>query len=52
MFCGSEEERTRIRKKKKRKNKKEKNLIAAKSRLAGMKEYFKTYNYVKYFCHI
>ena len=44
MFCGlGEEERTKIRKKKK-----EKNLIAAKSGLVGMKGYLKTYNCVKY----
>ena len=49
MFRGlREEERTKIRKKKKEK-KKEMNLIAAKSGLAGMKGYFKTYNQVKYF---
>ena len=51
-----EEERTKIRKKnkekkrkKKKKEKKEINLIAAKSGLAGMKGYLKTYNRVKYF---
>ena len=45
MFCGlGEEERTKFRKKKK-----EKNLIAAKSGLIGMKGYLKTYNHMKYF---
>ena len=49
MFCGlGEEERTKIRKKKK--EKKEKNLIAAKSVLVGMKKYLKAYNHMKYFC--
>ena len=49
MFCVlGEEERTNFRKKKKGK-KKEKNLIAAKSELVGMKGYLKTYNRVKYF---
>ena len=48
MFCGLEEERTKIRKKKKEK-KKEMNLIAAKTCLVGMKEYLKTYNHMKYF---
>ena len=49
MFCGlGEEERPKLRKKKKAK--KEKNLIAAKSGLVGIKGYFKTYNRVKYFC--
>ena len=48
MCCGlGEEERTKIRKKKK--EKKEINLIAAKSRLVGMKGYRKTYNPMKYF---
>ena len=43
MFCGlGEEERTKFRKKKRKK--KEKNLIAAKSGLVGMKGYLKTYN--------
>ena len=49
MFCGlDEEERTKFRKKKRKKKeeKKEKNLIAAKSGLAGMKKYFKTYNHM------
>ena len=58
MFCSlGEEERTKIRKKKKEKKeksgkkgkKKEKNLIAAKSGLVGMKGYLKTYNHMKYF---
>ena len=45
MCCGlGEEERTKFRKKKK-----EKNLIAAKSRLVGMKGYLETYNPMKYF---
>ena len=49
MFCGlGEEERTKFRKKKKGK-KEEKNLIAAKSGLVGMKGYLKTYNPMKYF---
>ena len=49
MFCGlGEEERTKIRKKKKGKEK-EKNLIAAKSGLVGMKEYLEAYNHMKYF---
>ena len=48
MFCGlGEEGRTKFRKKKK--EKKEKNFIAAKSGLVGMKGYLKTYNHVKYF---
>ena len=48
MFCGlGEEERTKFRKKKK--EKKEMDVIAAKRGLVGMKEYFKTYNYMKYF---
>ena len=43
MFCGlGEEERTKFRKKKRKK--KEKNLIAAKSGLVGMKGYLMTYN--------
>ena len=43
MFCGlKEEERTKIWKKKK-----EKNLIAAKSGLVGMKGYLETYNQMK-----
>ena len=46
MFCGLGEERTKIRKKKKEK---EKNLIAAKSGLVGMKGYLKAYNHMKYF---
>ena len=41
MFCGLEEERTKIRKKKKEKIK-EMNLIAAKSGLVGMKGYLNT----------
>ena len=55
MCCGlGEEERTKIRKKKKgkkrkKKGKKTKNLIAAKSRLVGMKGYLETYNPMKYF---
>ena len=56
MFCGSgEEERTKIRRKKKekkkrkKKEKKEINLIAAKSKLVGMKGYLETYNPLKYF---
>ena len=57
MSCGlGEEERTKIRKKKKdtKRKKKEKkenkiNVIAAKRGLVGMKEYFKTYNYMKCF---
>ena len=48
MFCGLGEERTKIRKKKKEKER-EKNLIAAKSGLVGMKGYLKTYNHMKYF---
>ena len=48
MFCGLEEERTKIRKKK-RKKKKEINLIAAKSGLVGTKGYLKTYNHMKCF---
>ena len=45
MFCGlGEEEHTKIRKKKK-----EKNLIATKSGLVGMKGYLETYNHMKYF---
>ena len=40
MFCGLEEERTRLRK--------EKKLIAAKSGLVGIKGYIETYNRVKY----
>ena len=49
MFCGvGEEERTKFRKKKKEK-KKEKNFIAAKSGLVGMKGYLKTYHHMKYF---
>ena len=48
MFCGVEEERTKIKEEKKRK-KKEINLIAAKPRLVGMKEYLETYNPMKYF---
>ena len=47
MFRGLEEERKKIRKKKGKK--KEKNLIAAKSGLVGMKGYLKTYNHRKYF---
>ena len=55
MFCGlGEEERTGFRKNKikkmeKRKKKRKKNIIAAKTGLSGMKEYFKTYNRVKIF---
>ena len=49
MFCGLEEERTKIRKKKKKGKKKEINLIAAKSGLIGIKGYLKTYNHMKYF---
>ena len=55
MFCGlGEKERIKFRKKKKEKKekegkKKEINLIAAKSRLVGMKGYLKTYNQTKYF---
>ena len=48
MFCGlGAEERTRFRQKKWKK--KEKNHIAAKNGLVGMKGYLKTYNCVKYF---
>ena len=48
MFCGlGGEERTKFRKKKRKK--KEMNLIAAKSRLVGMKRYLETYNRMKYF---
>ena len=47
MFCGLEEEHTKI--KKKKKEKKEMNLIAAKSGLVGMKGYRKTYHPMKYF---
>ena len=59
MFCGlGEKERIKFRKKKKEKKRKKKekegkkkeiNLIAAKSRLVGMKGYLKTYNQTKYF---
>ena len=57
MFCGLEEERTKIRKKKKGKKgkkrkkneKKWKNLFAAKSGLVGIKGYLETYNPMKYF---
>ena len=45
MFCGlGEEECTKLGRKQK-----EKNLIAAKSGLVGMKRCLKTYSYVKYF---
>ena len=48
MFCGlGEKERTKFRKKKK--EKKEKNLIAAKRGLVGIKGYLKTSNGVIYF---
>ena len=48
MFCGlGEEKRTKFTKKIGKK--KEKNLIAAKSGLVGMKGYLKTYNHMKYF---
>ena len=43
MFCGLGEEKRKKLGRKKRK-KKEKNLIAAKSGLVGMKGYLKTYN--------
>ena len=46
MCCGLEEEHTKFWKKKKEK---EKNLIAAKSGLVGMKGYLETYNPMKYF---
>ena len=52
MCCGlGEEQRTKSRKKKKekKKEKKEINLIAAKSRLVGMKGYLETYNPMKFF---
>ena len=48
MLCGLGEEHTKLNKKKKEK-KKEKNLIAAKSGLVGMKGYLKAYNHMKYF---
>ena len=55
-YASGEEKRTRfrIKKRKKGRKRKRKNLIAAKSGLVGMKGYdiFKTYNPVKYFCHI
>ena len=51
VFCGlgeeNREEKKRI--KREKEEKKGKNLIAAKSRLVGMKGYHKTYNRVKYF---
>ena len=55
MFCGLEEERTKIGKKKKEKKeqkkgkKKEMNLIAAKSGLFGIKGYLKTYYHMNFF---